>query len=112
VESLSLPWSLLAFAPEARAGPEWDRWDGLFKSRLQRLEPVLAAREWLCGPFTVADILMADVLRLPDRFDGLAAFPACRAYLGRATARAAFAKAYADQIEHFAAADRSASMSA
>ena len=48
---------------------------------------------------------MADVLRLVDRFDGLAAYPACRAYATRATARPAFAKAHADQMAHFAAAD-------
>jgi hypothetical protein len=28
--------------------------------------PVLAGREWLAGIFSVADILMADVLRLVD----------------------------------------------
>ncbi|MFP2956653.1 hypothetical protein ACLEPN_02175 [Myxococcus sp. 1LA] len=48
---------------------------------------------------------MADVLRLVDRFGGLAAHPACRAYVSRATARPAFRKAHADQIAHFAAAD-------
>jgi glutathione S-transferase len=55
--------------------------------------------------FSVADILMSDVLRLVDRFDGLAEYPACRAYVERATARPAFKKAHADQMEHFAAAD-------
>jgi glutathione S-transferase len=45
------------------------------------------------------------VLRLVDRFDGLAKFPACRAYVERATARPAFKKAHADQMKHFAAAD-------
>jgi hypothetical protein len=49
---------------------------------------------------------MSDVLRLVDRFDGLAEYPACRAYVERATARPAFKKAHADQIEHFEAADR------
>jgi glutathione S-transferase len=48
---------------------------------------------------------MSDVLRVVDRFDGLAAHPACRAYVARATARPAFAKAHADQMAHFAAAD-------
>jgi glutathione S-transferase len=66
---------------------------------------VLAAREWLAGPFSVADILMSDVLRLVDHFDGLTEHPACRAYVARATARPAFAKAHADQMAHFAAAD-------
>lgn len=55
--------------------------------------------------FSVADILMADVLRVVDWFDGLAKFPACRAYVARATARPAFVKAYEDQMAHFAAAD-------
>jgi glutathione S-transferase len=105
VEMFSLPWSLLAFAA-ACAGPEWDRWDGLLKTyRLQRLEPVFAAREWLAGGFSIADIAMADVLRLVDRFGGLADCPQCRGYLARATARPAFAKAVADQLAHFAAAD-------
>ncbi len=48
---------------------------------------------------------MADVLRLVDRFDGLADFPACKAYMKRAVARPAFAKAHADQLAHFAKAD-------
>ena len=79
--------------------------DFLKKHRLPHLEPVLARRDWLAGTFSVADILLADVLRLVDRFDGLAGFPNCRAYVARATARPAFAKAHADQMAHFAAAD-------
>ncbi|MGO7719132.1 hypothetical protein ACC706_38730, partial [Rhizobium johnstonii] len=51
------------------------------------------------------DILMADVLRLINRFYGLADYPACRDYVARAPARPSFAKAHADQIAHFAAAD-------
>lgn len=105
VEIVSLPWGLMAFSPERRAGPEWEYWSDFMKNRFARLEPVLAGREWLAGGFSVADILMADVLRLPDRFDGLAGHPACQAYLARATARPAFAKAYADQIALYAAAD-------
>ena len=62
-------------------------------------------REWLAGRFSVADILMADVLRLVDRFDGLADYPACRAYVARATARPAYVKAHADQMAHFAKGD-------
>ncbi len=48
---------------------------------------------------------MADVLRLVDRFDGLAGHPACCDYVARATARPSFVKAHADQMAHFAAAD-------
>ena len=79
--------------------------DDFLKIRLKYLEPVLAQREWLAGTFSVADILMADVLRPVDRFDGLAQHPACRDYLARATARPCFQKAYEDQMAHFAAGD-------
>ena len=65
----------------------------------------MAKREWLAGTFSVADILMADVLRLVDRFDRLAQYPTCRHYVARATGRPSFVKAHADQMAHFAAAD-------
>ena len=78
----------------------------LREARLDRLEAVLAGREWLAGgTFSIADILMADVLRPVDMFDGLANYPASRAYVARAKARPAFVKAYGDQMAHFAAAD-------
>jgi glutathione S-transferase len=48
---------------------------------------------------------MADVLRLVDRFGGLKDWPACKAYVERATARPAFKKAHADQMAHFAKGD-------
>jgi glutathione S-transferase len=106
VEAASLPWSLLAFSGENGDTPAWKLFDGFLKvHRLRHMEPVLAGREWLAGTFSVADILMADVLRLVDRFDGLAAQPACRDYVARATARPSFVKAHADQMAHFAAAD-------
>jgi glutathione S-transferase len=69
------------------------------------METVLAGRQWLAGSFSIADILMADVLRLVDRFDGLAAHRACKDYVVRATGRPAFKKAHADQMAHFARAD-------
>jgi len=105
VEAASLPWSLLVFSGDNKDSPTWKQFDGFLQARLAHMEPVLAKRDWLAGTFSVADILMADVLRLVGRFDGLAAHPACRDYVARATARPAFAKAYADQMAHFAAAD-------
>jgi glutathione S-transferase len=105
VEAASLPWTIMIFSGQDGDTPAWKSLDSFLKARLKHMEPVLAAREWLAGRFSVADILMADVLRLVDRFDGLSAFPACRAYVKRATARPAFAKAHADQLAHFAAAD-------
>ena len=101
VEMATLPWTMFKFMGE----PQSKFVDGFLEIRLKHLEPVLAKREWLAGSFCVADILMSDVLRIVDRFDGLANSPACRAYVARATARPAFAKAHADQMAHFAKAD-------
>ena len=105
VEMASLPWALFKFRREPEDTSGWTFVDGFLKARLKHMETVLAGREWLAGAFSVADILMADALRLVDRFDGLADHPACRAYVARATARPAFVKAHADQMAHFAAAD-------
>jgi glutathione S-transferase len=101
VEMASLPWSLFHFSNRSERF-----FDDFVKLRLDRLEPVLAEREWLAGAFSIADITMADVLRLVDRFEGLAAHRAARDYLARATGRPACVKAHADQIAHFAEADR------
>ena len=101
VEMASLPWTMLKFMGE----PGSKFFDDFLKLRLKHMEMVLAGREWLAGSFSVADILMADVLRVVERFDGLADRPACRDYVARATTRPAFAKARADQMAHFAAAD-------
>lgn len=109
IEMVSQPWALYAFY-----GAKDDRWGPTFfgdwlNTRLKQLEALLAEREWLAaGAFSIADILMADVLRLVDRFEALAPYPAVRAYVQRATARPAFQKAHADQLAHFAAADRAA----
>jgi glutathione S-transferase len=105
VEAASLPWSIFVFSGFTGDSPGWKQLDQFLEGRLKHMEPVLAQREWLAGRFSVADILMADVLRLVDRFGRLAAYPACRDYVARATARPCFAKAHADQLAHFAAAD-------
>jgi len=106
VEAASQPWSFFKFSGDTDETPMRKFFDGfLHQHRLKHLEPVLAGHEWLARSFSVADILMADVLRLVDRFDGLANYPACRGYVARATARPAFVKAYEDQMAHFAAAD-------
>lgn len=106
VEMASLPWALFQFWGENGDTGGWKRLDDFVNARLKRMEPVLAGQGWLAGRFSVADILMADVLRLVDRFGGLERYPACRAYVERAVARPAFLKAHADQMAHFAAADR------
>jgi len=106
VEMASLPWSMSKFMGHPTDTAAWKFVDDFLKLRLKHLEPVLAGREWLAGSFSVADILMSDVLRVVDKFDGLTDSPACRAYVARTTGRPAFAKAHADQMAHFAAADQ------
>lgn len=105
VEAASQTWTLFKWQGFDK-GDGWTFIDGFTQARLGHMQSVLEGREWLvAGRFTIADILMADVLRLTDRFDGLADYPAARAYVARATARPAFLKAHADQLAHFAAAD-------
>lgn len=106
VEMASLPWAMMHFMELRDETPQSQWLDGFVTLRLDRMEAVLATRDWLVGEdFSIADIAMADVLRLVDRFEGLANHPACRAYLARALARPAFRKALGDQMAFFAAAD-------
>lgn len=100
IEMVTVPWWFLTISGEPDNGLT-----GWMTQRLAHVERVLGEREWLAaGRFTVADLLMADVLRIAlvrafgDR-------PATEAYVERITARPAFLKAHADQIAHFAAAD-------
>ena len=100
------PWALFRFMSMPGDSPEARFVEDFLKARLDRMEAVFAARDWLAaGRFTIADLLMCDVLRQVDRFDGLSRYPACKAYVTRLTARPAFKKAYNDQLAHFAAAD-------
>lgn len=105
VEMASLPWFIFKFSGDTAESQGRKQIDAFLGARLQHMESVLARREWLSRSFSIADIAMADVLRLVHRFDGLAQHPACRDYVGRATARPGFMKAHADQLAHFAAAD-------
>lgn len=106
VEMAVLPWVVLKFWGEPSGSTASQRFDEWVAMRLGHLERVLASREWLAGRFSIADILLADALRLVERYGDLTTHAACRAYLARATARPAFVKAHADQLAHFAAGDR------
>jgi glutathione S-transferase len=101
IEMVSVPWWFLKVT-----GGENDNLTGWMGTRLAQLENVLSEREWLAGGrFTIADLLMADVLRV-THVRAFGARPATEAFVARMTARPAFQKARADQIEHFAGADR------
>ena len=106
VDLPSQPWALFRFMGYPGESPEAKFMGDFLKARLDRMEAVLAGRAWLVADqFTIADLLMADVLRQVDKFGGLAAYSACHAFVARMTARPAFLKAYDDQLAHFAAGD-------
>ena len=106
VEMASLPYVLYKFTGDEERTAGRELMDNFLALRLAHTEQFLANREWLAGTFSVADILLSDVLRPVDRFGGLADYPVCRAYMDRATERPAFKKAHADQLAHFAETDR------
>lgn len=100
IEMVTVPWWFLGMSgqPDNPLG-EW------MGGRLGQLETVLKERDWLVADrFTVADLIMADVLRVPD-VRAYGERPATEAYVARLTSRPAFCKARADQIAHFAAGD-------
>jgi glutathione S-transferase len=105
VEMAALPDIIFRFSGDTDETPARKAFDSFLQKRLQHMQGVLAEREWLAGSFSIADILMSDVLRLVHRFDGLAEYPSCRDYVERATARPAFKKAHTDQMAFFAASD-------
>ncbi len=102
IEMVTVPWWFLEVTGAENNGlSDWA------KNRLGQLEKVLSERQWLVADrFTVADLLMADVLRVA-KLRSYGDRPASEAYVARMTDRAAFKKAHADQLAHFAAADRS-----
>ena len=101
IEMVTVPWWFLEISGQKdNALGEW------VDNRLAQLEAVLAIRDWLAADrFTVADLIMADVLRVA-KLRAHGDRPATEAYVKRVTARPAFQKAHADQIAHFAMADK------
>ncbi|MGF7150847.1 glutathione S-transferase [Sphingomonas zeicaulis] len=100
IEMVSVPWWFLQLSGDRENGMA-----GWLDSRLAHIEGIFSDREWLVEDrFTAADLMMADVLRVPD-VRGRGDRPATEAYLQRVLARPAFKKAHDDQLAHFAAAD-------
>ncbi|HVI34408.1 glutathione S-transferase family protein [Phenylobacterium sp.] len=99
IEMVTVPWWFLNICGDPDNGLT-----GWMTQRLDHVERVLAERDWLAaGRFTVADLLMADVLRVP-KVRAFGDRPASEAYVARITDRPAFRKAHAEQMAHFAAA--------
>ncbi|MBU2885613.1 glutathione S-transferase family protein [Gilvimarinus agarilyticus] len=102
IEIVSVPWWFLNISGNAEN--DLTKW---LSNRLDQLEAILSERDWLVADtFTVADLLMADVLRVPS-VRAYGNRPATEAYIIRTTDRPAFKKAYADQMVHFELADAS-----
>jgi glutathione S-transferase len=100
IERVSVPWWFLSIS--SKADNDLSEWMG---KRLDQLERVLNEREWLAAKrFTVADLLMVDVLRVP-KVREFGDRTATEAYIARVTDRPAFRKALADQLAHFQQAD-------
>ena len=100
IEMVSVPWWFLTISGDAD-----NNLAGWMGKRLDQVETVLSEREWLAADrFTVADLLMADVLRV-SKVRSFGDRPATEAYVARVTDRPAFKKARADQIDHFETAD-------
>ncbi|RCW81702.1 glutathione S-transferase family protein [Paracoccus lutimaris] len=73
------------------------------QERLRQLEGVMAGRDFIAaGRFTIADIMLTEVLRIAASLGVLADYPALTAYVARMMARPAFQRAHAAQIAHFA----------
>ena len=101
VEMVTVPWWFIKISGTAE-----NPLAGWMKQRFDRLEAVLEDREWLAASrFTAADIVMSDVLRMPNDLGELESYGALKAYVARACGRPAFRKAHRDQLAHFAAAD-------
>jgi glutathione S-transferase len=100
LEMVTVPWWFLNISGD----PE-NALTGWMTQRLDHVEQVLVEREWLAaGRFTVADLLMADVLRVP-KVRAFGDRPATEAYVARITDRPAFKRACAGQVKQFEAAD-------
>jgi glutathione S-transferase len=72
------------------------------QTRLTALADWLNGRDYLEGRFTVADLLMTTVLRIPRHIDLVSQIPVLDAYRLRCEGRPAFKKALAAQMADFA----------
>ncbi|MEQ9316853.1 MAG: glutathione binding-like protein, partial [Henriciella sp.] len=73
------------------------------RRRLGQLSDALGDRDYLVGRFTVADIMMATVLRDVHRQMSLTDIPVLDAYLQRCLSRPAFQRAIDAQMADFTA---------
>lgn len=100
IEIVSVSWAEIGGAKLAD-----NKLTGWLQMRLSQLAEVLRDREWLAADrFTVADLLMSDVLRQTPKA-ATSNHTVLLDYVARMTARPAFRKSHRDQMDHFAAGD-------
>ena len=88
------------------AGQDWAeaRKPGLMEQigkKLDKLEEALDEREWLADDFSIADIAMITILRIPRDSELLTARPGLLAYRARGEARATIQRALDAQLAAF-----------
>jgi glutathione S-transferase len=100
IEMVTVPWWFLAVTGQPDNGlAAW------MDKRLAQIEAVLGTRVWLAADrFTVADLIMADVLRVSN-VRARSERPATEAFVARLDERRTSGEARDDQMAHFAAAD-------
>lgn len=69
--------------------------------KLKRVSDWLGDKEWLEDRFTIGDLMMITVLRIPRHTKLVEEFPSLAAYVARGVARPAFQRALADQMAAF-----------
>jgi glutathione S-transferase len=79
------------------------RAEAQLRQRLDLLQDWLGDKEFLGDRFTVGDLMMMSVLRIPRHTTILDDYPKLKAYKERGESRPALRKAIADQMAVFAA---------
>lgn len=69
--------------------------------KLKRVSDWLSDKEWLEDRFTIGDLMMISVLRIPRHTKLVEEFPNLAAYVARGMERPAFKRALADQMAAF-----------
>lgn len=104
IEPYEMKWAGAKFFDKDEATAA--RYETSLRGRLKLLEGGLGDREWFAGDdFTIADLLMASVLRISAENGLLDDLPKLAAFVERATSRPAYGRAMADHMAHWHKAD-------
>lgn len=87
-------------------GEEWAKLrrpgaEDFARLKMKRVSDWLGNKQWLEDSFTIGDLIMITVLRIPRHTKLLQEFPSLATYVARGEARPAFQRALADQLAAF-----------